>query len=255
MLKLTDVRAGYGGHEVLHGISHTFETGKNYCLLGPNGCGKTTLARAMAALIDYQGQIELDGRSIRKMKRREIAVRIAVMSQVTQIYFPFTVYETVMLGRYQHMSRRVLGNPAAEDREMVERCLESVRLSDLRDRQIDELSGGQRQRVFLAQTLAQDPEIILLDEPTNHLDVRHQLELIDYLHRWTADGTRSVIGIFHDVNLALRLTDNVLFMKDGRIVRSGAFSDVADAEFLGEIYETDLAGYMRSSLKVWESVR
>ena len=85
--------------------------------------------------------------------------------------------------------------------------------------------------------------------------MRHQLELIDYLHRWTADGTRSVIGIFHDVNLALRLTDNVLFMKDGRIVRSGAFSDVADAEFLGEIYETDLAGYMRSSLKVWESVR
>ena len=255
MLKLTDVRAGYGGHEVLHGISHTFETGKNYCLLGPNGCGKTTLARAMSALIDYQGQIELDGRAIRKMKRREIAGRIAVMSQVTQIYFPFTVYETVMLGRYQHMSRRVLGNPAAEDREMVERCLKSVRLSDLRDRQIDELSGGQRQRVFLAQTLAQDPEIILLDEPTNHLDVRHQLELIDYLHRWTADGTRSVIGIFHDVNLALRLTDNVLFMKDGRIVRSGAFSDVADAEFLGEIYETDLAGYMRSSLKVWESVR
>ena len=79
MLKLTDVRAGYGGHEVLHGISHTFETGKNYCLLGPNGCGKTTLARVMAALIDYQGQIELDGRSIRKMKRREIAGRIAAV--------------------------------------------------------------------------------------------------------------------------------------------------------------------------------
>ncbi len=175
---------------MLHGISHTFEArGGDYCLLGPNGCGKTTLARAMAALIDYQGQIELDGRSIRKMKRREIAGRIAVMSQVTQIYFPFTVYETVMLGRYQHMSRRVLGNPAAEDREMVERCLESVRLSDLRDRQIDELSGGQRQRVFLAQTLAQDPEIILLDEPTNHLDVRHQLELIDYLP--SLDGGRN----------------------------------------------------------------
>ena len=155
------------------------------------------------------------------MKRRDLATRVAVMSQINNVYFSYTVYDTVMLGRYQHMKGRLFGHPSASDKAVVEKCLASTGLLQHRDRQIDELSGGQRQRVFLAHALAQDPEIILLDEPTNHLDVRHQVELIDYLHDWTADGKHSVIGVFHDVNLALRLTDNVLFMREGRIVRQG----------------------------------
>ncbi len=255
MLKLKDVRAGYNGSEVLHGVTFDFESGKNYCILGPNGCGKTTLVRAIAALIESTGEIELDGRSIRKMKRKEIASKIAVMSQVTTVYFPFSVYDTVMLGRYQHMSGRVFGHPSKEDKEMVEECLRSVRLDKLRDRRIDELSGGQRQRVFLAQALAQNPEIILLDEPTNHLDIRHQVELIDYLHRWSADGKHSVIGVLHDINLALRLTENTVFMKDGNIVGSGAFDRVADGKFLKEVYEVDIADYMRDSFEKWRNVQ
>ncbi len=255
MLKLKDVRAGYNGQEVLHGVSFDFQSGQNYCILGPNGCGKTTLVRAIAALIPSAGEIELDGKSIRRMKRKEIAARIAVMSQVTQVYFPFSVYDTVMLGRYQHLSGRVFGQPGKEDREVVEECLRSVRLDSLRDRRIDELSGGQRQRVFLAQALAQDPEIILLDEPTNHLDIRHQVELIDYLHRWSADGRHSVIGVLHDVNLALRLTENTVFMKDGAIAGSGVFGDIADSEFLRSVYETDIAAYMRDSFEKWRAIR
>ena len=255
MLRLREVRAGYGGREVLHGVSFDFQTGQNYCVLGPNGCGKTTLVRAIAALIESTGTIEVDGRSVRRMKRREIAGKIAVMSQVTQVYFPFSVYDTVMLGRYQHMSGRMFGRPSGEDRDMVEQCLRSVRLENLRDRRIDELSGGQRQRVFLAQALAQNPEIILLDEPTNHLDVPHQVELIDYLHRWSADGQHSVIGVLHDINLALRLTENVICMKDGDIAGSGAFDQVADADFLRNIYETDIAGYMRDSFEKWRNIQ
>ena len=153
------------------------------------------------------------------------------------------------------MSGRLFGQPSAEDREMVERCLQSVRLDGLRDRRIDELSGGQRQRVFLAQALAQDPEVILLDEPTNHLDVRHQVELIDYLHRWSADGRHSVIGVLHDINLALRLTENAVFMRDGRIERAGRFEQIADAAFLRDVYETDIAGYMRDSFEKWRHVQ
>jgi len=254
MLKLENLRAGYNGTEVLHGISFHFEKGKNYCILGPNGCGKTTLIRAIAALIPSEGTLELEGKGIRQMKRREIASKIAVMSQVTQIYFPFTVYDTVMLGRYQHMRGKVFSRPSAQDKAFVEECLRTVRLDKLRDRNIDELSGGQRQRVFLAQTLAQDPEIILLDEPTNHLDIRHQVELMEYLRKWSADGRHAVIGVLHDINLALSLTDNTLFMKDGQIVGSGSFNDIASAGFLREVYETDIAGYMRDSFEKWRNI-
>lgn len=255
LLNLKNVSAGYNGQNVLHEISFGFEHGQNYCILGPNGCGKTTLIRAIAGLIESTGEIEIEGSSIRKMKRRDIAAQIAVMSQVTNVYFPFTVYDTVMLGRYQHMSGRMFARPAAEDREMVEECLRSVRLENLRDRRIDELSGGQRQRVFLAQALAQNPRLILLDEPTNHLDIRHQVELIDYLHKWSADGKHAVIGVFHDINLALRLTDNVVFMKEGHIVGSGVFDQIADTQFLNHIYETNIVAYMMDSLEKWRKIR
>ena len=255
MLKLENVCAGYDGQDVVHDVTAEFLPGHNYCLLGPNGCGKTTLLRALAGLIPHKGQISLDGQDVARMKRRDLARRIAVMSQINNVYFSYTVYDTVMLGRYQHMKGRLFGHPSGEDRDMVEKCLASTGLLEFRDRQIDELSGGQRQRVFLAHALAQDPEIILLDEPTNHLDVRHQVELIDYLHDWTADGRHSVIGVFHDVNLALRLTGNVLFMHEGRIVRQGDFHTVADAGFLRSIYGMDLAAFMRQSLSNWTGLR
>lgn len=254
MLKLANICAGYDGRDVVHEVCSEFHSGHNYCLLGPNGCGKTTLLRAMAGLIPHRGELTLEGREIGAFKRRELATRIAVMSQINTIYFPYTVYDTVMLGRYQHMKNRLFSRPSEEDRAVVEKCLKSTGMLNFKDRMIDELSGGQRQRVFLAHTLAQNPEIILLDEPTNHLDVRHQVELIDYLHEWSADGKHSVIGVFHDVNLALRLSPNVLFMKDGRIARQGNFSEIADAPFLQSIYGMDLAKFMVESLENWKKM-
>ena len=251
MLELKGVYAGYGGPDVLRGIDCAFPPGGSYCILGPNGCGKTTLLRAMAGLIPHRGAVLLDGRDVSAMKRRDLAARIAVMSQINATHFSYSVYDTVMLGRYQHLRGGFFANPGARDREMVERVLESTGLSGLRDRQIDALSGGQRQRVFLAHALAQDPEIILLDEPTNHLDVKHQVELIDYLIQWCADGRHTVIGVLHDVNLALRLSNQVLFMQEGRIVRQGDFREIADAAFLESLYGMDLAGFMRASLSKW----
>ena len=254
MIELHQVRAGYGGQDVIFDVSCRFESGVNCCLLGPNGCGKTTLLRAMSGLIPHTGDILIDGERIETMPRRKIAAKIAVMSQINTIYFPYTVYDTVMLGRYQHMRRGPFGGAGAKDREVVARCLQTTGLTDMADRLVSELSGGQAQRVFLAHTLAQEPDTILLDEPTNHLDVKHQIELIDYLNAWTADGRHSVVGVFHDVNLALRLTDQVLFMKDGRLIRGGAFAEVASRGFLAELYGMDIAAYMTQSLRTWEKI-
>ncbi len=254
MLTLRNVSAGYNGMDVIYGVSAEFAPGKNYSLLGPNGCGKTTLLRAMAGIIPAKGEILVDGRSIYDMRRREIARKIAVMSQITTLYFPYSVHETVMLGRYQHMRRSLFGQENARDREVVRRCLEKTGLWELRERQIDRLSGGQRQRVFLAQALAQEPDMILLDEPTNHLDVKHQIELIDALQEWTADGKHCVIGVFHDVNLALRLSDEALFMKDGRVCGRGKFGEIATRAFLMDVYGMDVAGFMRESLGKWKTI-
>ena len=254
MLELKNVSAGYGKTDVLHDISCTFSEGSCWCILGPNGCGKTTLLRVMAGLLPHSGQVLLDGQEISTRKRRELAGRVALMSQINTVYFPYTVYDAVMLGRYQHMKGSLLGSPSREDRESVERCLEYTDLSDLRGRMLNELSGGQLQRVFLARAMAQEPVTLLLDEPTNHLDIRNQVELADYLHHWCEDGKHTVIGVIHDINLALRLSQNVLIMRDGRIMRKGNFSAIADSEFLYSIYGMDLLGYMREASKLWNSI-
>ena len=254
MLKVTNLNYTVDGTQILHDVSLEVHPGEFVGILGPNGSGKSTLLKNIYKVLKPQsGAIELQGKNLLAMSNREMAQHLAVVGQEHEGSFDFLVEEVVLMGCQAR--KRLTEGFDESDRQAAMKALRRVELEHLSQRSYLSLSGGEKQRVMIARALVQDTPLMILDEPTNHLDVRHQLELIDYLHRWTADGTRSVIGIFHDVNLALRLTDNVLFMKDGRIVRSGAFSDVADAEFLGEIYETDLAGYMRSSLKVWESVR
>ncbi len=254
MLEVNGLCAGYDGTDVLHDVSFAVSPGENLCILGPNGCGKTTLLKAVAGLLPFKGEIRLGGQDLRRMKRRDIAARIAVMSQTSGIYFSYTVRETVMLGRYQHMKHGLFTAASAADREVVEQCLAATGLADLQDRQIDTLSGGQLQRVFLARTLAQQPQIILLDEPTNHLDLKHQVELIDYLKEWSRADGHAVIGVLHDVNLALRLSDHLLFLRDGRTAGMGKADELLTAGFLQAVYDMDVAGYMKTSLQQWEEI-
>jgi len=255
LLRVFHVSAHYGSHQVLHDVSFELPMGEALCVLGPNGCGKTTLLRAIAALIPFQGEITLNGVPIRSMTRLRIASHIAMMCQAPKVYFAYSVYDTVMLGRYRHLRQSLLGRPSAKDRECVERCLEATGISALRNKRIDQLSGGQLQRVFLAQTLAQDPDVILLDEPMNHLDMKHQVELVDYLKAWAKSQGRAIIGVFHDINLALRLSDSVLFLKDGRVAARGRFHAIATPAFLKEIYGLDVVAYMLESFGKWAAFR
>ena len=255
MLTLNDVSAGYNGADVIHNISLTVNKNQNLSVIGPNGCGKTTLLKAVANILPYKGDVVISGKSARKMKPREIALKIAMLSQISGIYFSYSVFDTVMMGRYPHIKDRLLGLPSEADREYVEHCLETVDLTNERDREITTLSGGQLQRVFLARTLAQEPAIILLDEPTNHLDLKYQIELIEYLKKWAAEGNRAVVGVMHDINLAIRLSENIMVMKNGEIVAIGRTGDVLTDGLLASVYGIDVAGYMRESLKRWDDIR
>ena len=253
MLTLADVSAGYNGTDVIRNISFRVDTNENLSIIGPNGCGKTTLLRAIANILPFKGEIEIDGKPVQKMKHREVSRKIAMLSQISGIYFTYSVYDTVMMGRYLHIKDKILGLPSEEDKAAVMRCLEATDLISESDRSITTLSGGQLQRVFLARTLAQEPEIILLDEPTNHLDLKYQLELVEYLKKWTMDSRRTIIGVMHDINLAMKLSDNVMVMKDGGIMAMGKTGDVITDALLREVYEIDVAEYMRESLGRWKT--
>lgn len=255
MIELKNVSAGYNGNDVVKNISLKVEKGKNLCILGPNGCGKTTLLKAMAGLIPAKGEILIDGISIKKMKRQEVASKIAVMSQISNVYFSYTIFETVMLGRYLKIKDRLLKSPTQKDVAFVEKCLKSVGLLEEKDKQIDTLSGGQLQRVFFARTLAQEPQIILLDEPTNHLDLKYQKELIDYLKKWSLESGNSIVGVFHDINLAINLADELLVLENGRMSGYGPPKKIIRSELLDRAYGMNVAGYMIDSLKQWEHIK
>ena len=254
MLTLTNVSAGYNGADVIRNIYMTVGTNENLSIIGPNGCGKTTLLRVISGILPFRGDIEIDGKPVRKMRHRQVSRKIAMLSQISGIYFAYSVYDTVMMGRYVHIKDKMLGLPSEEDKAHVSRCLEAVDLTSDADRLITTLSGGQLQRVFLARTLAQEPEIILLDEPTNHLDLKYQLELVDYLKKWTSDSSRTIIGVMHDLNLAMKLSENIIVMKDGEIKASGKTDEVITGALMEEVYEIDVGKYMRESFGRWEAV-
>ncbi|WP_010681271.1 ABC transporter ATP-binding protein [Acetivibrio cellulolyticus] len=251
MLKLENVRCGYEETEVLKGVSFDVREGEKICIIGPNGCGKTTLLKAIAGLIKSEGKIFLSGIPLNKMKRSQIASKIAILRQNEAIYFSYTVFETVMLGRYLHMKGGIFGGPTKTDSDFVLDCLEKVGVIDLKDRQIDTLSGGQLQRVFLAKALAQEPSLILLDEPTNHLDLKFQIELVEYLKQWAKKDGHSVIGVLHDINLAMHFADKILLLADGKGALYGDAHMFTDGRLLEEIYHMDIKSYMQESLKMW----
>ena len=253
MLKVEHLTCGYGGAPVVNDLSFEVPAGGRLCILRPNGCGKTTLLRALAGLLPHEGKVTAEGRDLAAMDRRQLARTVALLSQISSVYFSYTVYETVLMGRYAHQTGGAFSGPEPEDRAIALECMERTGVADLRDRQVTELSGGQLQRVFLARTFAQQPRVILLDEPTNHLDLKYQVELVQELKAWAAGEGRCVVGVLHDVNLALDLADLFLLMEEGRARYFGPAAEF-DPAALNRVYQMDVGGYMRRSLQRWEEL-
>lgn len=251
MLEINNLYCGYDGIDVVKNVSIKINRGQNISIVGPNGCGKTTMLKAIANLIDYKGNILLDGKEIKNFKRKDLAKKIAFMTQTSQIYFPYTVYETVALGRYAHLDG-VFASLSKKDIDIILDCIETVGLLDYKDKLISELSGGQLQRVYLARAFAQDPDIILLDEPTNHLDLKCQIEILEHINNWTKKNNKTVIGVLHDLNLVQMFSEEIVMIKNGEIISSGKSKEVLDEHKLKSVYGLDIKGFMIKALEKWK---
>lgn len=250
MLEVKNIYCGYNGEDVVKNVSFKVSRGENICIVGPNGCGKSTLLKAIANLLSFKGQILLDGKDTKLLKRKELATKVSLMNQSSNILFPYSIYETVALGRYAHLNG-VFSRLSKDDDEIINKSLDKVGILDIKDKLISELSGGQLQRVFLARAFAQDPDVIILDEPTNHLDLRYQIEILDYLKLWAKENNKIVVAVLHDLNLVQNFGDKVLMLKEGTLINNGETKEVLNGKDLEKVYGIDIKSFMLRTLNKW----
>ncbi|GGK38295.1 ABC transporter ATP-binding protein [Nocardia camponoti] len=237
-LAAEDVSLGYGDRVIVDNLSVTIAPGVVTTVIGPNGCGKSTLLKSLGRLLrPRDGQVVLDGKAISSLKTKDVARVIGMLPQTPIAPEGLTVADLVARGRHPHQSW--LRQWSADDEAEVAAALAQTGIADLADRTLDELSGGQRQRAWISMALAQGTDILLLDEPTTYLDLAHSLEVLDLVDQLHADYGRTVVMVLHDLNLAIRYSDQLIVMAQGRIVAQGSPTEIITAELLAEVFGLD----------------
>ena len=232
MMEIKNVAYHYkGGPQVLQDVSFTLEPGQFLAILGNNGAGKSTLLKCFNHILKPDaGAVLLDGEDLLSLSAREVAKRVAFVSQSvpsTQM----TVHDVVMLGRRPCMKWGF----TEEDHAIVHDAMHRLDVEDMRGRFLNQLSGGEKQKVMLARALAQQPKVLLLDEPTSALDIQNQYQVLSLVRSICHKDQLTAIVVIHDLNLALRFCDRFLLMKDGKVFRYGDRS-VLDADALYQVY-------------------
>jgi len=235
MIEVNSISFRYHEEWVLQGVSFRVERGEFVGVIGPNGSGKTTLLKILYHLLAPQnGEILFELVSMKKMDRRDIAKRIAVVAQETQLLFPFSALETVLMGRSPYLGHLMF--ESEKDLEVARKAMEWTRILPFSERPMDELSGGERKRVFIARALAQEPEVILLDEPTANLDIHHQTDFLDLILTLNRERGLTIVMASHDINTASEFCDRLILLQGGRIYQMGTPKEVVTKENIESVY-------------------
>ncbi|MBU1169426.1 MAG: ABC transporter ATP-binding protein [Proteobacteria bacterium] len=228
----------YGRHTVLNNLSLTMESGCFYGILGPNGCGKTTLLDLLVRHLQPEsGSIHFNDKPLNVFSPAQLARQVALVAQTAAMNFPYTTGELVMMGRHPYIGR--FSSPGPLDKKAVDTAMAHADVSDLRHQPVTELSGGERQRVFFARALAQETPVLILDEATSNLDIKHSLGLLSIVRQGMEKQGKTVIAVFHDINLAALFCDRLVVMKQGRMFATGQVKDILDAHLISDVYDVE----------------
>ncbi len=236
MINVKNIYFAYEDVNIIHDISHKFEKGRIYAIIGPNGSGKTTFLKILGKLREpSEGEITLDEKPYGEYSRKDFAKLIATLPQ-SRTTPQIAARELAEHGRYPYLdaSRRLKD----DDKRIVEEALRATGILHLASRKLTDLSGGERQKVYLSMLYAQNTDYVLLDEPTTYLDISSQFSVMEELVKMKKDG-KCVIAVLHDITLALKYADEVILMDKGRIVLSGNPEDMITNGFIREIFGID----------------
>lgn len=238
ILEVNNITAGYKNHPVIDNVSLQLRRGKIYSIIGPNGCGKTTLLRVMSRnMKPASGRVLLDGKDIFKTNTKQVARKMAILSQSNPGMSDVTVEKLVTYGRYAH--KQWWESNGTLDNDIVTWALRRTNLEDHRGSKINSISGGERQRAWIAMALAQKPELLLLDEPTTYLDISHQLEIMELVARLNREEGITVLMVLHDINHALRYSDELIVMNAHGIYQTGSPWELLQGELLRDVFHVE----------------
>jgi len=250
MIEIKNLNINYDDIKVVTDLNLEIKPGEMVCVIGPNGSGKTTLLKAIAQIKNYNGLINYKENNMTELSRKEMGKVMALLSQNSNNYFAFKVYDVVMNGRYPYIDGLFSG-PTKSDHKIVKEALERVGMFEHKDCKIDALSGGQLQRVYLAKLLSQQPDIILLDEPTNHLDLKYQIETLEFIKEITVNDNKISIVVLHDLNLVQRYADKVIMLASDSDYIVGEPSEILKSDNLIDYYHIDINNWMQETLSLW----